>query len=350
MSTFGQLLRRSRFAAYKPGTGQVFAASSPELANIGDFGLKYSVPKSMRQSAVQVEEFDTAYGFARMRADKSSVLKYEVAVENFSAVPQKTDALTETQRNPGFGVMPRHLEHLSDDEFQQVLQEARSKREEYRQELAKHPSKKHDMTFIPKWLGLSTDEIEYSEKHPCTLDYISQPNANSIKLEGYPTVKGRVLNQVKNGYAIGIGGFVCYLPNRAPHFILAAGFNARDRTRVHTFYLDQVRFDQDGRPHIVVSLSPMTKSNQSATSSESTTDGGAMEMRSLGDSNEQESDMNSLLSDILSSIKASPEKADASVKPKSSSTVSSKSQSDADFLDQLSDFLDSFDKSQPKKQ
>lgn len=339
MSKFGRLLRKSNFAAFNPEIKQVFSANSPESAKVGDYGFKYDLPRKYRGEAVSIRYFDTPLGDIKVESASMNPVKYAATVDNFSqAVGLEVDEHTSSLNRV------KSVEDLTQDEFNELLEQCKHKLHEYQEHIKVQPSKKSDPAFISSMLGLSAsersvnDDISSADNFSSSFNYIK---SKTKKIHGYPSVKGRILNPVFKGYAVGIAGHVCFLPNSPPHFVLTSSFNPRDRSKVHDFYLDEVRFNSSGSPHIVVSLNPVVAEMKNM---------GVGDYKSKKPPSADQVDLSSLLSDILeaSQQSAASSESDGSEPSKLASNSletpkSKKTSNDSQFLQQLSSFLDTFD-------
>ncbi|CAO3640361.1 unnamed protein product [Cunninghamella blakesleeana] len=80
-------------------------------------------------------------------------------------------------------------------------------------------------------------------------------------------VSGRILNVLKSGYAVGIGGVVAFLPKSLSVGLRKAG----NRHNIHQFNVKEAYIDDQGKPHVIVSLyhPPTTTTTTSSKSSKS---------------------------------------------------------------------------------
>jgi hypothetical protein len=122
------------------------------------------------------------------------------------------------------------------------------------------------MLPVHKW-SVALDELGITSDinaalFPRTLSYMSEETERNLR------VQGRVLNRVKNGYAIGVLGIVGFLP-QSSRYSLHANFDPRDRTKLVDFYVESLNWSEKGEPQLILSLEPPVKIHEQRTSTES---------------------------------------------------------------------------------
>jgi hypothetical protein len=237
-------------------------------------------------------------------------------------------AVAQTKQRP---TPPPNVNELSEDEFQRVVAEARAKRHEFKERVGEATVRRHDPKLIEDMLHVRLGHDSLEQRYPCELTY-GQRESSSTK-EDAPCVPGRVLNPVRGGYAVGLGGMVAFLPD--DYLVLHPSFNPEDRSKVHQFYVRRVRFNAQGQPHIIVALEPTARSAADTEPKVSQEDMVTREAR-----------LKALLDDVVSSVKVkdrqpSAAKTGKGLRPRKSGK-SAPVVSDQEFMDSLADFLDSF--------
>ena len=149
----------------------------------------------------------------------------------------------------------------------------------------------------------------------------------------------RRLHYSAHARQLGIGGIVAFLPRERS--VVHPTFDPDDRSKVHEFYIQRIRFDGDGKPDMVLSLHPIDVHALSpdATSAE-------LQNRTT-DHATQESRLKSLLAEVISSVESREEPAHMKKKrpiQRNKRIQRKTSSADAAFVDSLSDFLDAFSK------
>ncbi|KAJ3329262.1 hypothetical protein HDU76_008280 [Blyttiomyces sp. JEL0837] len=211
------------------------------------------------------------------------------SVKSTTATSQSTASEVKQQRAviPGRSDLDRiPLEQLTTEEFQYLLQKARELRPEWIK--VNKAAMAHDASpvskGVPSWdefLNVSISSAPQTQVHPPFYMVIEQEkkesrlkalhkyDAPAVKpkssmVQTIKKVQARYLNPVNNGYAVGIQGFVAFMPGNEssakfgkgnrnrPHEMEAAMANGSNRPM--DVYVLRATHDSQGRPEIVVSV------------------------------------------------------------------------------------------------
>jgi hypothetical protein len=336
MATFSKLIRQSNFASFNPKLPQIFVASPKN-----GWGFKRAVVPSLAdEKHLQVDEFDTGYGFARHVPASLAALRRQVILKTLSdcaptdGSPSITASTASTADRPSTAATTAdhpstapvtpvasekslpNLYSMSDDEFAVFLEKAKSKRAIYQNQLKEWPIGRSDPAFLCRTMGV---ESTFDKTYPLAISMVHE-KMGDLKIG--KAVQGRVLNRVDGGYAISVAGIVAFLPTDTSISRTTLNMHV-DRTKLQTFYVESVKFSRDGEAMVTVSARPLT----SGTGQTAVESGDKMNLQSL-------------LSDLLSSTStssAAPLKDGYRSQPRRAAVT--KSAEDDAIFDQLSDFL-----------
>ncbi|KAI8869754.1 hypothetical protein GQ42DRAFT_24525 [Ramicandelaber brevisporus] len=242
-STFGRLLRSSRYATHEPKLRQIFTTFGSEGAR-GDWGMKSLLPPAVKSRLLEVRQLDQHIGIPHIVNAQNRVLRLRRIRENFVAAtpPSLPDA------SP-----PAQIADMTPEQWQKFLTKMRERRGEW---------KVH--------VKLATDGVsEGSPKRKIAgQDWLSFANVSNVPVVRVVgpwydhhrpmmhelEVRGRVLSRLhkQTGYFVGVGGVV-------------GNLQAQDTTRtgggpmtrdVKTMYVKKVRYNSFGDPIVEVSLIP----------------------------------------------------------------------------------------------
>ncbi|CAO3598211.1 unnamed protein product [Absidia cylindrospora] len=250
--SFASLLRHSKLATYDRCLNQVY--SSPKhCKQRGDWGLKRNLPAVIRTPFVTVGQLDTLEHQTPWNSGYSQVAFIQRWKENFGDI---SSALA--RRTPPPSRQPHddyhNLASMTRSQFDHFIKHTITPDTAlaFRQALKSHQITRDQVydylhvTFRPeptKVMG------PIYSNHPA-------PTKNEEVV-----VQGRILNTLKNGYAVGIGGVVALLPKRFAGGIKKPG----DRLTVRSFYVRRAYIDDQGKPQVIVSLHPQPTSSSSPT-------------------------------------------------------------------------------------
>ncbi|UZO25090.1 uncharacterized protein OCT59_017373 [Rhizophagus irregularis] len=237
-SSFSQLLRNSKLSKFDPKLSQVYKTYG-EYQKLGDYGVKRNLPNYLRTNVVTINEIDTIEHQTPYNSAETLIRFKRKWKENFliskTVEPLKSNDIY--QRNF------INISKLSLKDFKKLLKKIEKKKYDWNQLLINSTYNSNNwleflgLTFIKKSSNSIIKGLNYSHNNP------------GINFK----VQGRTLNKDSNGiFAIGISGLVCSL-----HFGKAQRLIQVNRKKLDNFYLEKVDFDDQGRPNIRVSHSPI---------------------------------------------------------------------------------------------
>ncbi|KAG9295477.1 hypothetical protein G9A89_013506 [Geosiphon pyriformis] len=292
--SFPELFRKSRLATFDPLLPQVYKTYGP-FKKRGDWGLKRTLPGVLRTDVVTVQALDT--------------LEHQTPFESAQGHVRFTRKWKELFRfskppPPRSGKTELNISQMSDEEFHKFLAKVKKLKLESQKEDPKDLSKTDDSKDLSKTddskdlseiddskdLSETDDSKDLSETDNSkdlseTDDSKDLQNIRSSKnirdltdllgllnataksqpsdIQGLTysydkptnntTVEGRILNKEAQGaYAVGVAGIVALLPFRRANRI-----NVINREKLMTFYVEKAEFDQQGRPVVILSQSPI---------------------------------------------------------------------------------------------
>ncbi|CAB4488858.1 unnamed protein product [Rhizophagus irregularis] len=238
-SSFSQLLRNSRLSKFDPKLSQVYKTYG-EYQKLGDYGVKRNLPNYLRTNVVTINEIDTIEHQTPYNSAETLIRFKRKWKENFliskTAEPLKSNDIY--QRNF------INISKLSLKDFKKLLKKIEKRKYDWNQLLINSTYDSNNwleflgLTFTTKSSNSIIKGLTYSHNNP------------GINFE----VQGRVLNKDSNGiFAIGISGLVGSLHyGKAQRRLVQV-----NRKKLDNFYLEKVDFDDQGRPNIRVSHSPI---------------------------------------------------------------------------------------------
>ena len=292
MNSFADLFRGSRLVS--KSKNQIVQSSSIQT---GDWGVKYTISPKIIKYDSRLNKKMLCFNDLETRKLDSANSRYNRVQrwkENF-APPKSSFSLPQINTTPASriihhmddqilfpvamlskGIITEPLSTMSSDKYENVLEKAKTLSIQWQHLISKRIYSDHEWsTFLGvSEVGIVSNLLNgdgASFVHPPS--YLSQDFIDNQKKLGnlpqefnLPTVssrrvKGRILNRVKNGFAIGIQGFVAFCQERDMDLIESSrrtsNFRGRvdkfDRNVLHDFIVLDARFDEMGRPEIVVS-------------------------------------------------------------------------------------------------
>ncbi|KAG0261018.1 hypothetical protein BG011_001437 [Mortierella polycephala] len=242
--SFSHLLRTSRLATFDKNIAQIYTTTGAAKA-IGDWGLKRNLPVVLRTHLLDIEQLDTAEHQTPFQSASSDYLFIQRWKENFprSRPPQPQPLL-----------IKKDLATMTDVEFKKLLQQARDKKQEWKDALANNDFRS---TEHLDFLNISS----LNGKSP-THDFSKRSNSafNSSRPKVGPTygfyepstpvaVQGRGLNHSRNGNDIGVCGVVASLPSTTAPYPISKSLD--------TYYVVKAELEADGRPNVILSRTPV---------------------------------------------------------------------------------------------
>ncbi|KAF9428352.1 hypothetical protein BGZ94_002693 [Podila epigama] len=256
--SFSHLLRTSRLATFDKNIKQIYTTSG-KSKRIGDWGLKRNLPTVLRTHFVNIEQLDTAEHQTPFNSAVSDYLFIQRWKENFprSRPPQ-----------PQPINIQKDLAALTEAEFKKVLDAARERRSEWKEELATNRRRRDDhLSFMNIQSRHSRPspavDTATSQAHAAGLPAPTSSSSSSPKAISRPKVgptygffepssptivQGRSLGRTKSMQIIGVSGVAAGLSaNQTPHL-----YNAPKT--LQSYYVYKAEFDGDNRPNVQLGL------------------------------------------------------------------------------------------------
>ena len=250
--SFGQLFRASKLSSTLPR--QVILESKVFK---GEFGLKHGLEAV--HSTIVVDALDDP----RLNKPKVKSAWHQLAL---GQVWKENFVLSETPSNARQAALEA-LPSAPLDHYQTLLSKARASKETFGQLI------KNRKIAIDDWqafLGIRDQDASVESVHPPT--YLVKT------LDKVQKVKGRILNTVNGGFAVGIAGIVAYLPQNEANIddlvrqngqkkefkrltMTSSKSTSIDRESVFDFYVLSAKHDAQGRPEIILSMHPPVNTN-----------------------------------------------------------------------------------------
>ena len=251
-SRFSRIFRTSKAATWDPQIQQVYTTFSHE-AKIGDWGMKHNLPTTVRTKNITVFQMDTKESFPSFISANNRVKIQQAWKENFlrSSSPQLpiSAAGADTNGNGSEGIY--NLTQMSDKQWRKFLDLARSRSKEWKEAISRGEYEPHEWFRFMNASNTKPNHKNTAISSPTYHNYI--PTVPELR------VKGRILNKVTGGYAVGIQGIVAFMPHHSKS--LNNYINHRD---VHDLYVVKAQFDSMGCPDVEVSMSPPMAYNYNA--------------------------------------------------------------------------------------
>ncbi|RKP10875.1 hypothetical protein THASP1DRAFT_8484, partial [Thamnocephalis sphaerospora] len=231
--SFARLLRTSRLATYDPRIPQVYTTFGRHR-HVGDWGLKRNLPTTVRTNVITVQALDTAEHQTPFDSAQGQIWQLERWKEAFpeSRPPRARDV------NP-----PVNVQRLKASEWRRFVRKAETRKNEWRTAVRSGQAQPDEhLRFLNATYQPATETGERTVSSIAVGPWYDwhQPEKRAVR--------GRALNRVTNGYAVGVGGIVALLPL---HKALTMGALT---PVVNTFYIDQMNIDENGRPEVQLSL------------------------------------------------------------------------------------------------
>ncbi|KAG0046992.1 hypothetical protein BGZ83_007874 [Gryganskiella cystojenkinii] len=252
--SFSHLLRTSRLATYDRSIGQIYTTTS-KAKKIGDWGLKRNLPTVVRTHLLKIDQLDTAEHQTPFESASGDYLFLQRWKENFprSRPPQ-----------PQPVTVKKDLSAMSEEQFQRLLRQAKDKRQAWKEALAKNEVKAEDhlqfmniRTRTAKGTFYDTTTPSSTSSAPTHSTMAGfNPKTKVGPTYGYyepstPTiVQGRSLGVRRQNPLIGVCGVVASLPS------YSSPQHQVNSKSLQSYYVSTAEFDDDGRPNVVLSLTP----------------------------------------------------------------------------------------------
>ncbi|KAI8997688.1 hypothetical protein BDB01DRAFT_771984 [Pilobolus umbonatus] len=230
--SFGDLLRHSRLASYDRTLEQVY--TSPEkFRKIGDWGLKRNLPTVIRTKNLVINQLDTAEHQTPWESGEGKILFIKRWKENFPNSHKPASRSEEVQYN---------IIDMTPAEFQRFLKRSSKQAKEFQELLAK---KEVTADQVYDYLKINFSETTDNKSN----NGVVGPTYSDYEIGWDYPVQGRILNNVAQGHAVGIGGIVALLVKRN-----AIGLRNSGDRKIRTFYVNNAELDEQGKPRVVISL------------------------------------------------------------------------------------------------
>ncbi|KAF9956102.1 hypothetical protein BGZ72_003039 [Mortierella alpina] len=264
--SFSHLLRTSRLATFDRNIAQIYTTSGKAKA-IGDWGLKRNLPTVLRTHYLNIEQLDTAEHQTPFQSAASDYLFLQRWKENFprSRPPQ-----------PQPVAVKKDLSTMTDAEFKKLLAQAREKRQEWKEALAKNDVRADDhlnfLNIATRNTGRGSIDTATSQAsfaaHTSNSNTSSAPltSGSSSRVKVGPTygffepstatiVQGRSVGRSKSSQFIGVCGVVASLPS------YSAAHLYNTSKSLQPYYVYKAEIEADGRPNVVLGLTPIQPGN-----------------------------------------------------------------------------------------
>ncbi|KAF9123694.1 hypothetical protein BGW39_008783 [Mortierella sp. 14UC] len=269
--SFSHLLRTSRLATFDKNIGQIYTTSGKAKA-IGDWGLKRNLPTVLRTHYLTIEQLDTAEHQTPFQSASSDYLFIQRWKENFprSRPPQ-----------PQPVTVKKDLSTMTDKEFERLLETAREKRQEWKAALNKGEVRSDEhlrflniLTRHSKGGAIDTEtsQAAIGTSRSSASTNISAPSAGSnSRVKVGPTygffepstptiVQGRSLGRFRQNQVVGVSGVVATLPS------YTHTHTQNTSKSLQPYYVHKAEIEADGRPNVVLSVSPPSPTSWSTAS------------------------------------------------------------------------------------
>jgi hypothetical protein len=239
MSTsFATLLRSSRLATYDRSIAQVYTAPK-QFKKEGSFGLKRNLPKVIRTKYVTISQLDTSQHQTVWQPANSQVLFLKRWAENFPNSKKCT---------PRSDIESHNIIKMTPANFERFLTDCSKKAAPAFQQSLKKKEIVPEQVF--EYLNVTFAENPSESPVGPTYSEYTVPENTALAVEG------RILNAERHGHAVGIGGVVAFLPKRH-----SMGLRQLGDRRVRTFYVESAHIDDEGKPRVVLTLTPPGTAN-----------------------------------------------------------------------------------------
>ncbi|KAJ2161893.1 hypothetical protein GGF46_001084 [Coemansia sp. RSA 552] len=269
---FGRLYRTSKLASYDRSIKQIYTTYKSSLGR-KEWGLKRRLPKKVGTQLVVLKSAETREQMVDFESANQPYLMVQSWKENFTAstspkwaaMPEPEFGMYGAAEHPGDSAdgraargPQRNLGRMSRLEWRRFLDEVKARRSEWKAELAKgNYAPEEALTFVNA-TSVSSSTSDGVVRSPTYHDY--EPPAQSVE------VYGRILNRTGASYAVAVQGIVATLPHS--NYIQDHGFQNRD---VKKFFVHSARFDNQGRPVVVLGINPAGQSESAQAAIKSST-------------------------------------------------------------------------------
>ncbi|KAF9579127.1 hypothetical protein BGW38_004750 [Lunasporangiospora selenospora] len=253
--SFSHLLRTSRLASFDRKIPQIYATTKKAKA-IGDWGMKRNLPTVFKSHFLYIRELDTAEHQTPFDSAAADYLFLQRWKENFPrSRPPTAQPVT----------VKKDLASLTDEQYKKLLQQAKNRRQEWREALAKNEVRSDDyLEFMNVTKQSKNSSIDSVYSLPSVDSPFSAgrsgPSPDSRTKVGptygffepsTPTiVQGRTLGRTKSSQLVGVSGVIANLPyTSGPHFQNVS-------KALQPYYVQSAELEADGYPNVVLSYTP----------------------------------------------------------------------------------------------
>ncbi|KAG0235451.1 hypothetical protein BGW42_005237 [Actinomortierella wolfii] len=262
--SFAHLLRTSRLATYDRSIPQIYTTTT-KAKKIGDWGLKRNLPTVLRTQYLTIEQLDTAEHQTPFESAAGDYLFLQRWKENFPRSRPPAKQPVHVQRD---------LATLSDKEFKALLKEAKARRQEWKEALAKNQVRPEDhLSFLNTtakshhhrpYLSASSDSVAAAAGlMPSTASAMANlgtvtptgtikvgPTYSYYEPKEPVVVQGRPVGRERQEHLVAVSGVIAKLPaSRQAH-------GQKLPPHLQSFYVHKAEIDVDGRPNVELSTVP----------------------------------------------------------------------------------------------
>ncbi|KAG0261292.1 hypothetical protein DFQ27_003079 [Actinomortierella ambigua] len=272
--SFAHLLRTSRLATYDRSIPQIYTTNA-KAKTVGDWGLKRNLPTVLRTRYLTIEQLDTAEHQTPFDSAAGDYLFLQRWKENFPRSRPPAKQPVQIQRD---------LATLSEKEFKALLQEAKARRQEWKEALAKNQVRPEDhLSFLNTttknhhsrpYLSATSDSVAgLMQSTAAAMANVGTVTPTSTIKVG-PTyayfepkdptvVQGRPVGRERQDHLVAVSGVIAKLPaSRQAH-------GQKLPPYLQSFYVHKADIDVDGRPNVELSTVPPETDDWSLTTASS---------------------------------------------------------------------------------
>ncbi|CAI2163212.1 10917_t:CDS:1 [Funneliformis geosporum] len=245
MSSFSQLFKNSKLAKFDPALSQVYKTYG-EYQRRGDYGVKRNLPNHLRTNVVTIGTIDTMEHQTPFKTAETLIRFTRKWKENF-LISKSVEPLKSNKSNAINKKKLKNIAKMSKKEFEKLLKRVEERKDEWDKKLLTDSNV--DPENWLEFLGLTFD----TRNSVSTVKGLTYSHNNpGVNFQ----IQGRILNRDANGvFAVGISGLVGSL-----HFGKAQRLAQVNRRKLDNFYIEKAEFDEQGRPNVRISHTPLLTS------------------------------------------------------------------------------------------
>ncbi|KAF9131137.1 hypothetical protein BGX30_013221 [Mortierella sp. GBA39] len=248
--SFSHLLRTSRLATFDKNINQIYTTSGKAKA-IGDWGLKRNLPTVLRTHYLTIEQLDTAEHQTPFQSATSDFLFLQRWKENFprSRPPQ-----------PQPVAVKKDLSTMTDVEFKKLLETAREKRQEWKAALSKGEVRPDEHL---RFLNILT-------RHSKGSSIDTETSQASIGMSRTPANTSTSAPNAGSNSRVKVGPTYGFFEPSTPTIVQGRSLGRFRQNQVvgslQPYYVHKAEIEADGRPNVVLSMSPPSPASWSTSS------------------------------------------------------------------------------------